>query len=151
MKNTIELIKCLIASPGDVARERDICEEVFDELNREIGEILGFHLESVRWEKDARSGFGEYAQETINQQFEGQYNLFLGLMYARFGTPTPNAGSGTEEEFNIACEKKRNEEIDDVLFYFNNANIPQNCLDPDQYKKVQDFKKHLEELGLFMK
>lgn len=151
MKNTIELIKCLIASPGDVARERDICEEVFDELNREIGEILGFHLESVRWEKDARSGFGEYAQETINQQFEGQYNLFLGLMYARFGTPTPNAGSGTEEEFNIACEKKRNEEIDDVLFYFNNANIPQNCLDPDQYKKVQDFKKHLEELGLFYK
>ena len=151
MKNTIELIKCLIASPGDVAKERDICEEVFDELNREIGDILGFHLESVRWEKDARSGFGEYAQETINQQFEGQYNLFLGLMYARFGTPTPNAGSGTEEEFNIACEKKRNEEIDDVLFYFNNADVPQNYLDLDQYKKVQDFKKHLEELGFFYK
>lgn len=151
MKNTIELIKCLIASPGDVARERDICEEVFDELNRETGELLGFRFESVRWEKDARSGFGEYTQETINQQFEGQYNLFLGLMYARFGSPTPNAGSGTEEEFNIACEKKRNEEIDDVLFYFNNADIPQNCLDPEQYKKVQDFKKHLEELGFFYK
>ena len=120
MKNTIELIKCLIASPGDVAKERDICEEVFNELNRETGEILGFRFEPVRWEKDTHAGCGDYVQDVINQQIEDRYNLVIGIMYSRFGTPTPVAGSGTEEEFNNAYEKWKAGEIDDILFYFNN-------------------------------
>ena len=118
MKNTIELIKCLIASPADVAKERDICEEVFNELNHETGDILGFRLESVRWEKDTHAGCGDYVQDVINQQIEDRYNLVIGIMYSRFGTPTPVAGSGTEEEFNNAYEKWKAGEIDDIMFYF---------------------------------
>ena len=75
MKNTIELIKCLIASPSDVAKERDICEEVFGELNRETGDILGFRFESVRWEKDTHAGCGDYVQDVINQQFDTRYRI----------------------------------------------------------------------------
>lgn len=151
MKNTIELIKCLIASPGDVTKERDICEEVFDELNREIGDILGFRFESVRWEKDTHAGCGDYVQDVINQQFEDRYNLVIGIMYSRFGTPTPVAGSGTEEEFDNAYEKWKAGEIDDILFYFNLASIPQNILDTKQFEKVQEFKERLKGLKIYYK
>lgn len=151
MKNTIELIKCLIASPADVAKERDICEEVFNELNRETGDILGFRLESVRWEKDTHAGCGDYVQDVINQQIEDRYNLVIGIMYSRFGTPTPVAGSGTEEEFNNAYEKWKAGEIDDIMFYFNIASIPQNILDTKQFEKLQEFKKRLKGLKVYYK
>ena len=109
--STTKIIKCLIASPGDVTQERDICETVFEDLNRELGSVLKFRIESVRWEKDAHAGCGEYGQEVINRQFDDLYDLFLGIMYSRFGTPTPVAGSGTEEEFNIAYAKKQDGKI----------------------------------------
>jgi hypothetical protein len=32
----------------------------------------------------------------------GQYDLFVGIMWRRFGTPTGVAGSGTEQEFDHA-------------------------------------------------
>ena len=35
-------------------------------------------------------------------------------MKSRFGTPTPVAGSGTEEEFNNAFEKWKSREIDNI-------------------------------------
>ena len=149
--STTKIIKCLIASPGDVTQERDICETVFEDLNRELGSVLNFRIESVRWEKDAHAGCGEYGQEVINKQIDDLYDLFLGIMYSRFGTPTPVAGSGTEEEFNIAYSKKQEGKVDDILFYFNSAPIPQGILDPDQYKKVNEFKKRLEELKIFYK
>lgn len=149
--NTTRIIKCLIASPGDVAKERDVCEEVFDEINRELGDLLNIRIESVRWEKDARAGCGEYVQEVINQQFEGRYDLFWGIMYSRFGTPTPVAGSGTEEEFDNAYSKKQLGEVDDILFYFNNAPIPQEILDTKQYDKVLEFKERLKEQKVYFK
>ena len=149
--STTTIIKCLIASPGDVAKERDICEEVFNELNRELGELLNFRIESVRWENDAHAGCGEYVQDVISKQFEGQYDLFLGIMYSRFGTPTPAAGSGTEEEFNIAYSKKQSGEVDEILFYFNSAPIPQEILDSGQFDKVKEFKQRLKDLNVFYK
>ena len=72
-------------------------------------------------------------------------------MYSRFGTPTPVAGSGTEEEFNNAYEKWKAGEIDDIMFYFNIASIPQNILDTKQFEKVQEFKKRLKGLKVYYK
>ena len=36
------IIRCFIASPGDTAEERDICEKVFSEINAGIGTAYGF-------------------------------------------------------------------------------------------------------------
>ena len=56
-------------------------------------------------------------------------------MFKRFGSPTKNADSGTEEEFNFAYQNKANIEI---MFYFNNENISQDELDPTQFSKVKE-------------
>ena len=147
MNNVLEL-KCFIASPGDTMEERNVCEEVFEDINSGLGKILSFRLSSLRWEKDIYPSVGEYGQQVINEQVDGNYDLFIGMMKTRFGTPTPQAGSGTEEEFDIAYERWENGEIDNIFFFFGNPNMPISEIDPIQYQKVIDFKKRIGEQGV---
>lgn len=146
--NNILDIKCFIASPGDVSEERDACEKVFEDINSSLGKILSFRLSSLRWEKDIYPSVGEYGQQVINEQMDDKYDLFIGIMKTRFGTPTPQAGSGTEEEFNIAYEKYKNGEIDNIFFYFGNPSISLYEIDHAQCQKVIDFRKRIEGLGV---
>ena len=146
--NNIYEIKCFIASPGDTAEERQACENVFEEINHGIGKILGFRLVSMRWEKDIFPGVADYGQQVISQQVEGVFDLFIGIMKNRFGTPTPQAGSGTEEEFNIAYERFQNGEIDNIFFYFGVTKMSPYDLNLDQFQRVLEFKKKIEHDGV---
>ena len=147
MNNVIEYT-CFIASPGDTREERDSCEEVFNDINNGIGRSLGFRLSTLRWENDVYSSIADYGQDVINKQIDTKYDLFLGIMKSRFGTPTPVAGSGTEEEFNNAFEKWKSREIDNIFFFFGNTQKSLNDIDPDQLKQVREFKERIQKQGV---
>lgn len=51
------------------------------------------------FETDIMPGFGSDPQAVINEQINDDFDIFVGLLKGKFGTPTPRAGSGTEEEF----------------------------------------------------
>jgi hypothetical protein len=143
-----KIYKCLIASPGDTKDERIICEKVFGEINNSLGNSFDFRVEPLTWENNTRPSFGEYSQAVINEQIGTDYQLFLGIMYKKFGTPTKVAGSGTEEEFNNAYTKLTNHEKVEIMFYFNDE-PPKKLSDIDisEFEKVQTFKKKVENLG----
>lgn len=145
-----KIYRCLIASPGDTKKEREVCDVIFDQINQSLGVAYHFTLESLKWEKDVFPALGEDGQDVINKQIEGKYNLFIGIMYARFGSKTKRAESGTEEEFynalKIAKEKKvKNFEI---MFYFNEAPYP-STVNTTQLRKVRAFKEKAKKEGLF--
>lgn len=140
-----KVIKCFIASPSDTAEEREICEKVFEEINAGIGIPYNFILQSIRWEKDVHPGIGEDGQDVINKQIEDKYDLFIGIMYAKFGTPTKRAGSGTEEEFNNAYERALKLKNMEIMFYFNDAPQSPSKIDISQYQKVDSFRKNIIE------
>jgi hypothetical protein len=144
---TINLYKCFIASPSDTKKEREICDKVFTKLNKTIGSQLNFRIESKKWENDARPSFGTDGQAIINEQLLGEYDLFIGIMWNKFGTATPRAGSGTEEEFMHAYKRHINQEDVEILFYFNNENTNIDSLDLEQVQKVRDFKNKVSDLG----
>ena len=146
--NNVKEYKCFIASPGDTMEERNACEEVFEDINNSLGKIIGFRLSSLRCENDIYPSVGEYGQQVINEQVDGNYDLFIGIMKTRFGTPTPQAGSGTEEEFNNAYEMYKNGEIDNIFFYFGNPSISPYEIEHAQFQKVKDFRKSIGELGV---
>lgn len=146
--NNINDIKCFIASPGDTKEERNACEQVFDDINTNNGMYQHYMLSSLRWEKDIYPSVGPYGQEVINSQIDGKYYLFVGIMKSRFGTPTPVAGSGTEEEFDNAYAKYKRGDLGNIFFYFGNPQISLNDVDPIQFQKVKDFKKKLEKQGV---
>ena len=146
--NSITEIICFIASPGDTLEERNACETIFGEINHGLGRSKGFRLVSLRWDKDVYPSVAEYGQQVINQQVEGKYDLFVGIMKSRFGTPTLRAESGTEEEFNIAYEKYKKGEIGNIFFYFGVQTMSPYELDLAQFQKVKDFREKIQKNGV---
>jgi hypothetical protein len=143
-----KIYKCFIASPSDTNNERNICDKVFNEINKNLGEVYGFRIESLKWENDVRPTFGIDAQDVINKQIGNDYNFFVGIMYKKFGNPTTKAESGTEEEFNNAYERySKKESSVEIILYFNNESTNLNELDPVEFAKVKEFKKKVSSLG----
>src|SRR5450759_4663688 len=97
MSEQVQKIRIFVASPGDVGKEREGLKDVVQELNTTIAPYKGLALELVKWETHATPNMGR-AQGVINSQL-GEYDIFVGLMWKRFGTPTGKAEYGTEEEF----------------------------------------------------
>lgn len=144
-----KIYKCLVASPGDTKAEREICMNIFEELNKGIGESFGFVIERRMWEDSTRPGFGEYSQAVVSEQLGNDYDLFIGIMNNKFGTETKKAGSGTEEEFNNAYDRIMNKEKVEIMFYFNDEPIKKSEVIPDELNKVRDFKKKIGNLGSY--
>lgn len=142
MARTCRLLQIFLASPSDVAEERKIAEEVINEFNLTPRENCDVRLELVKFETHTRPGFGADPQSVINSQIGDEYDILLGIMWARFGSPTNRAESGTEEEFNRAYSRlKSSPGSMEIMFYFKNAGISLSKIDPEQLAKVQAFKK----------
>ena len=101
MPTTIKRIRIFVASPGDVADERKRLDEIVAHLRTHVAAPHGLDLELVRWETHVRPGVAADAQAVVNPQI-GAYDLFIGILWNRFGTPTGRAESGTREEFDQA-------------------------------------------------
>jgi hypothetical protein len=146
----MRLFKIFLASPGDTASERRAADEVVDEINKSIGSRDNFRLELLKWENDTYPSMGADGQDVINKQIGGDYQIFVGIMWKKFGTPTLRAGSGTEEEFELAYDRFTKKKDIQIMFYFNSCPIPQDA-DLIQFQKVREFKKKIEDLGAYHK
>src|SRR5258706_4385865 len=103
MPMTFVHLSVFISCPSDMVEERAVIRAAVDEVNSvlEPNKIL---LRAIDWENDLVPGIGPDPQLVINSQIQGNYDIYLGILGARFGTRTSRAGSGTEEEFRNALE-----------------------------------------------
>lgn len=142
------VLSVFVASPSDVDEERNRLEEVIRELNVAWARELGIRFDLVRWETHTYPSFGEDAQDVINEQIPNDYDLFIGLMWHRFGTSTKRAESGTIEEFQRAKERfDRDPSSVQLMIYFKDAPIAPSKLDHSQLAKVTKFQSSLGEKG----
>ena len=88
--------RVFVASPRDVSAEREALERVVTEVNQTHGVPLGYSIELWRWETHATPDGGR-PQDVINAQLP-EFDVFIGILWRRFGTPTGVAGSGTAED-----------------------------------------------------
>jgi hypothetical protein len=95
------------------------------------------------WETHVDPDVASYPQEVVNRQIGGEYDVFLGLMWTRFGTPTAAAGSGTEEEFLQAFARIKSGENVKIKSYFKDKPVKANSLDLEQMAKVKAFRDSL--------
>ncbi|MCA9303765.1 MAG: hypothetical protein KC996_06555 [Phycisphaerales bacterium] len=148
MSRTIKELVVFVASPSDVAEERDQLEDVVTELNDSVFDRQNVRLSLVRWETHAYPGFGPDPQEVINEQIGSEYDIFLGILWSRIGTRTKKAESGTIEEFNSAYKKWKDcpSKIK-IMIYFKNQAVDPYSLDIEQFKSVKAFKSGLPEKG----
>jgi len=101
MYMTDNKLRILVASSGDVERERKIVEEVIEDWNiRNSGE-RNMEIKAVLWEKHAASenrGKGDGPQEVITRQIVDDCDCAIGIFWNRIGTPTRIAAGGAVEE-----------------------------------------------------
>lgn len=149
MNSNINLITVFIASPSDVAEERKIAEEAIELLNQTLGKERGLRIECKMWEKDTYPSIGKYPQDVINNQI-GEYDIFVGIMSTKFGSPTDRAESGTEEEFNRAYDNYKSEgQCKNLMFYFCNDLVSRDAI--NQIAKINDFKSKISQKGIYYK
>lgn len=148
MERYRRVLKLFIASPSDMLDERRVACEVVQLINAAWSEAIGVFIEVVEASTYARPGFGQDAQDVINEQIGTDYEIFVGIMWSRFGTPTKRAGSGTEEEFLRAYDRLRTDSSAlEVMFYFKNTPIAPEDIDIDQLRSVKSFKSKVNKLG----
>lgn len=126
---TTQVYKAFLASPGDTKEERLRVKSIVDEINNTIGEHHNFIVKVLNWENDSYPDFGKDGQDVVNEQLGMDYDIFIGIMWKRFGTPTNRAESGTVEEFERAYSKLQSSGNVKIMFYFNTSPIPQDQLD----------------------
>lgn len=143
--------KCFISSPGDCQIEREICENVIQELNTGLAKHLDVNFETFMWEYDVLPDMGKNGQEIIDEYIiKSKYDIFIGIMKNRYGQPTKKAGSGTEHELNDALKRKNENDEPRILFFFGKENVDPDLFDHEQYDKVKKFKKEAQEKGIYV-
>lgn len=138
----VELLRVVVASPGDVQPEREIVDLVAAEMNRGIADVLGERLDVVRWETDAFPGFNQAGpQGHIDHALNiDESDLVVGIFWKRFGTPVNDAASGTEHEIRNAYHSWERSGAPQIMVYFNQA--PPGDLTPEeaaQWQQVKQF------------
>jgi hypothetical protein len=146
----VRSIKIFLASPSDVQSERD----ALSSLIREINDVLAFlvpdrdlRLELLRYETHTYPDVGQ-AQEVINRQIPLEYDIFIGVMWKRCGTPTASSQSGTIEEFQRALARREQTGRPIIMFYFCDEAVPfPRGDDLEQLAKVVRFREELTSKG----
>ncbi len=147
--NRFTKLRIFAASPNDVADHREALRDVIDELNQTVASDRGLVLQFLTWENVA--GDMGRAEQIILDQI-GKFDIFIGVMGRRFGTPTGKYEGGTEEEFHTAYTRWKESKTRRILFYFKERNIaPNTPQELDQLRKVIKFKGIVEKLGLVKK
>jgi hypothetical protein len=144
-------LRVFVASPSDVAEERNTLKR----LIRDINDVLTFlapsrnlRIEVIGYETDAYPDLGS-PQEVINRQIPVNYDIFIGIMWKRCGTPTKTAPSGTIEEYRRASERRKQGGLPRIMFYFCDQPIALPSEDElAQLTEVLKFRREVNEIGL---
>jgi hypothetical protein len=147
MPKSVTEFNIFLASPSDLKDERDSINEVIDELNNTYGAYNSLAIKLLKWETNSAPAITlKNTQDIISNDIGNSYDIFIGILWKKFGTPTNRANSGTEEEFLLAYERfiKSPDEIQ-ILIYFKNGFVDMDEIDLSQLSKVREFKKSMIE------
>lgn len=90
-------------------------------------------------------------QSAINEQLPS-YDIYIGIIGSRFGSPTPRSGSGTQEEFEEALNRyKQDSSSIRLLFYFLRTAQDPFTIDHEQLGLVKSFRASLGSHGILFK
>ena len=143
MSYTAKIVKVMIASPGDVAKERQLIRDVIHEWNAVHAEDRRLVLMPIGWETHSTPAMGDRPQAIINKQLLETCDLLVAVFWTRLGSPTGVADSGTVEEINEHLAVGR-----PAMIYFSAVPVRLDSVDEQQYEKLRAFKADLRSRGL---
>ena len=136
MEGKVRKFRVFVASPGDVARERQVARDVVQTVSHRMGSHGGFALEPVGWETHA--GLDAGRPPALINRLVRESDVVVGILWSRFGTQTGVAESGTAEEFAEAQKlRKKTKTRPTMMVFFSDAPVPMERLrDPKGRRQV---------------
>jgi len=137
------VIPVMIASPGDVAEERNIAREVIHDWNDINSQRSKVMLAALGWDSHSSPELGARPQQLINERVLKDCDLLIGIFWTRLGTPTGNAQSGTVEEIeeHVVSGKP-------AMIYFSSKPVSLESVEIEQYRQVKAIRESWQNRGL---
>jgi hypothetical protein len=126
-----ETYSVLIASPSDLADERQAATEAINQWNAQHAVAESIVLLPVKSETRATPQSGGRPQRAINRQVVHQCDILVGMFWTRVGTRTRVADSGTVEEINQFVRAGK-----PALLYFSSRPIDPNSINLEQAQEA---------------
>lgn len=134
----------LISCPGDIKEEIPLINKAVNEFNTLFSDALGISIRTKHWSKNAYAQSGNKPQALLNEQFVSDCDAAVALFWTRFGTPTDEYGSGTEEEIEIMLGSGKQ-----VFMYFSDKPSPPSQHNAAEYARVKAFREKYKGRGLY--
>lgn len=113
MSQDVTLYNLLISCPGDVKNEISLIKSAIEEFNELYSGPLGITIQPRYQSKSSYAQSGGKPQVLLNEQFVKKCDAAIAIFWTRFGSPTDEYGSGTEEEIEIMLQTGKQ-----VFMYF---------------------------------
>ena len=152
MSQIVKQIKVVISYPSDVDKEKDIIVKLCDTLSNHIFVKKNIHIKPIDWAENVpRIITGEGPQRTIDKYFKEQdYDIYIGILWKRFGEPQANGLTPTEGEFEDALKRYKKTGRPLITFFFKEEEFyPNNEYEASQSLALQKFKTRVRSLDLY--
>ena len=144
MKHQITMFDLLLSCPGDAYKEcYPAVRKAIEIINADPQINNSISVSLKHWSTSSYPQSGGQAQKLLNSQIVKPADIAIAIFWTRFGTPTDDYNSGTEEEIDLLIKNKRQ-----VFLYFLDKPIPPSITDSPEYtenrKKITLFQKKYE-------
>lgn len=144
MPQKVDQYTLLISCPGDVSEEIELIKSAVEEFNELYAEHLGITIITRHWKTSAYAQSGNKPQALLNEQFVKKCDAAVAIFWTRFGSPTDEYASGTEEEIEIMLQSGKQ-----VFMYFSDKPAPPSQMNGTEYTKIQEFREKYKDRGIY--
>ncbi|MEP6466923.1 MAG: hypothetical protein ABJB05_11495 [Parafilimonas sp.] len=132
-----------IASPSDVAKERELIKKEIIQWNDINAQYKNIVLLPLTWEDNIASGFEKSGQDKINETLLEKAELMIAVFWSKVGTPSKKFISATVEEIEYHLERNK-----PLMIFFCDRPFPIG-LDTKQIELVKEIKEKYQLKGIY--
>ena len=141
MARMIQQFDVLVSCPSDLQDILSDINQTVERFNETYSNYLGIQIKARHWTTDSYPKSGGRPQGLLNEILIDSCDAAIAVFWTKFGTPTGEFGSGTEEEIEIMLQGNKQ-----VFLYFAEMDVPYGeSIDP----RVKEFKENYSEKGLY--
>lgn len=147
MAYTAKVLRALISCPSDVdLNDVRAIQTAIGRWNVLLGEQFGAIVVPVHWSEHASAAFGSPPQVILNEQLVDTVDFAIAIFWARLGSPTMAAESGTAEEINRIFAAGKPVSVLRCV-----RPVDQDSLDPAQLAHLQRYLDEIKARALVLK
>lgn len=139
MGQDVTLFRIMIASPGDVKKERQEVINAIHMWNANHAEREAVVLQPLTWEIDVSRGEAENGQDLIDAQILEKSDLVIGIFWSTLGRKSPHAISYTVGELKDHIKRGKQ-----ALLFFKDPPRTKKKEELDRIQAVLEFKENLK-------